>query len=95
MGRVVKAKVVSDLPLNDEYKVKFLWQESTYLDSQEIPVTEEESLLNIFKRTALNKAGFKQVGRGYFYRDSDNPPHRAMKKQVVNADASVLMLSVF
>jgi len=52
--------------LNENYKIKFIWQEKHYLDSEDLPSQQQEALLNIFNRKRLQSAGFTRVGKGWF-----------------------------
>ena len=50
-----------ELPLSDEYKVSFLFSDSHYINSEDIPISAEEQILNIFKRKAMKRAQFNNV----------------------------------
>ena len=79
-----------ELPLNDEYTVKFLWQDSCAIDSEELAITEEEQLLNIFKRKSMRNAKFNPVKDAWFWKDANNPPHSRMGPQTVGDKCTVL-----
>merc|ERR1712228_189221 len=79
-----------ELPLNDDYKVQFLWKDQYSIDHQDIPITEEEQILNIFKRKAMKKAQFNNVRDAWFYKDANTPPHPSMRPRKVGNKATVL-----
>ena len=65
MGRPpLKVGQNDELKLHDEYTVKFLWTDSSAIDSEELPLTEEEQLLNIFKRKSMRNAKFSYFVHG-------------------------------
>jgi len=78
------------LRLNDEHVVMFRYNQTIYLDHDDIPVTEEEQLLNTFKKRSLKQAGFNNVRDSWFYKDSANPPHASMKPIRVQDRVTVL-----
>ncbi len=62
------------LQLNSKYKVKFRHHDSYNIDRETLPVTDEEQLLNIFKKNAQ----FNDVRDSWFYKDASNPPVPSM-----------------
>ena len=60
------------------------------MDDEVIPLTEEEQLLNIFKRKAMRNAYFNNVKDSWFYKDANNPPHPSMAPLTVGDKCTVL-----
>ncbi len=79
-----------ELPLNDKFKVIFRYHDSYCIDSEDLPLTEEEQLLNIFKKRAMKNASFNNVRDSWFYKDANNPPHRSMAPTRVGRKCTVL-----
>ena len=53
--------------LSDTHRVFFQWKDSFHLNELEIPLAQQASLLNIFNRKRIRRAGFTRVGKGWFH----------------------------